>query len=154
MVKNPAIISTHPAVIKAKNLNIPVINELEVCYHFLPKNVTIVGVTGSNGKTTTTTLIYELLKRGKDKVTLGGNIGIPLAQVVETIEENSILVLEVSDHQLCDVKDFTCDISVLTNISPVHLDFHDNSFEKYQSIKKRIFNHQTDKSLAVLNSFS
>lgn len=151
VVKNPAIISTSPAVVKARKLNISVINELEVCYHFLPKNVTIVGITGSNGKTTTTTLIYELLKKGNKKVTLGGNIGIPLASVVEIVEENSILVLEVSDHQLCDVVDFRTNISVLTNISPVHLDFHDNSFEKYQATKKRIFNHHTNKSLAILN---
>ncbi len=151
VVKNPAIISTSPAVEKARNLHIPVINELEVCYHFLPEGVKIVGITGSNGKTTTTTLIYELLKKTYDNVYLGGNIGIPLASLVETIKPNSILVLEVSDHQLCDVCDFKTDISVLTNISQVHLDFHGNSFEKYKSIKKRIFNHHTEDNLVILN---
>ena len=88
-----------------------VINEIEMAYHFLPKNVKIVGITGSNGKTTTTTMIYEILKRKYDNVYLGGNIGYPLAQIVNDIKDNSILVMEISDHQLCDMYEFKTNIS-------------------------------------------
>lgn len=150
VVKNPAIRKDNPAVVKAKALGIPVINEMELAFHFLPKNVDIIGITGSNGKTTTTTITYELLKfTGKD-VFLGGNIGIPLSSVVREMKEGSILVLEISDHQLCDMYDFKTNISALTNLSEVHLDFH-GTYENYKAVKKKIFNHHTDKELAILN---
>ena len=82
MVKNPGIPANNPVVLKAKELGIKIINEIEMAYHFLPNNTKIVGITGSNGKTTTTTLIYEILKRKYDNVYLGGNIGFPLSQIV------------------------------------------------------------------------
>ena len=75
VVKNPGIKLDHPVCLKANDLNIPIINELEVAYHYLPKNVKIVGITGSNGKTTTTTLTYKILKEAGLPVHLGGNIG-------------------------------------------------------------------------------
>ena len=79
MVKNPGIKYDHKCVVKAKNMGIPVINEVEVAYHYLDKNVNIIGVTGSNGKTTTTSIIYEIMKKAYgDKVVLAGNIGTPL----------------------------------------------------------------------------
>lgn len=151
IIKNPAIPKTHKAVEKARELNIPVINELEASYKFLPKDITIIGITGSNGKTTTTTITYELLKRTNKRVHLGGNIGIPLASLVKEVQPNDILVLEISDHQLCDMYDFKTDISVLTNLSPVHLDFHEGSYEKYKEMKKRIFNNHTSNEIAILN---
>ena len=144
IIKNPAIISTHLAVLKAKELNIEVINELEACFNLIPKSTKIIGITGSNGKTTTTTMIYEILKKKYNNVYLGGNIGTPLSSIVENIKDNSILVLEISDHQLCDMYKFKTNISVLTNLSQVHLDFHNNSYETYKSIKKRIFNNHTN----------
>lgn len=151
MIKNPGIKYDNPCVLKAKKLGIPVINELELAYHFLNKDVKIIGVTGSNGKTTTVTLIYRILKEVGFPVYLGGNIGTPLTQFVDEIEKNAILVLEISDHQLCDMYDFKTDISVLTNIySEVHIDFHD-SFERYVEMKKRIFNHHTKENIAILN---
>ena len=108
VIKNPGIKYDNPCVLKAKIIKIPVI---------------IIGVTGSNGKTTTVTLIYNLLKKAGLSVYLGGNIGIPLIQFVDEIKKEDILVLEISDHQLCDMYDFKTDISVLTNIyGEVHLD--------------------------------
>lgn len=150
MIKNPGIPANNPLVVKAKSLNIKVINEIEAAYHFLPKNVKIIGITGSNGKTTTTTITYEMLKMKYDNVYLGGNIGYPLSQIVENIKENSILVMEISDHQLCDMYDFKTDISMLLNLVHAHIDFH-GTYEKYMEMKKRIFNNHTENDIAILN---
>ncbi|MDD2434909.1 MAG: UDP-N-acetylmuramoyl-L-alanine--D-glutamate ligase [Bacilli bacterium] len=150
VVKNPGIISTHKCVVKAKKLGIEVINEVEVAYHYLPKGVKIVGITGSNGKTTTTTITYEILKAAKLPVHLGGNIGIPLSKLVTDIKPNDILVIEVSSHQLVDFRDFKTDISVVTNLSPIHLDFF-GTYENYINNKARIFNHHTKDDLVILN---
>ena len=91
LIKNPAVFPYHPCVEKAKSLNIPVVNEMEVAYHYINKPVKIIGVTGSNGKTTTVTLIHEVLKRANVSVKLGGNIGTPLSQIVNSLEDNDIL---------------------------------------------------------------
>lgn len=150
VVKNPAIRKDNPAVVKARELAIPVINELEASYKFLPEDVEIIGITGSNGKTTTTTLTYELLKTTDKNVFLAGNIGIPLASIVTNIKSGDILVLEISDHQLCDMYEFKTNISVLTNLSEVHLDFH-GTYEQYKNVKKKIFNHHSKQDIAILN---
>lgn len=150
VIKNPAIRKDNAAVVKAKSLGIPVINEMELAFHFLPKDVDIIGITGSNGKTTTTTITFELLKLARKDVFLGGNIGIPLSSVVSEMKEGSILVLEISDHQLCDMYDFKTNISTLTNLSEVHLDFH-GTYENYKEVKKKIFNHHTSQEIAILN---
>lgn len=150
VVKNPAIRKDNKAVLKAKKLNIPVINEIEASYKFLPEDIKIISITGSNGKTTTTTIIYELLKYKNNNVHLGGNIGIPLSSLVNEIKRGDILVLEISDHQLCDMYEFKSDISVLTNLSEVHIDFHD-TYENYKNMKKRIFNNHTNNDIAILN---
>ncbi len=150
VVKNPGIKYTHPCVVKAKNLGIPVVNELEVAYSYLPNDVTIIGVTGSNGKTTTVTLIYEILKKAMNHVHLCGNIGYPVSGMVSQIQNGDIMVIEISDHQLCDMYDFKTNISVLTNISDTHTDFHD-SHERYVEMKKRIFNHHTKEDYAIIN---
>lgn len=150
VIKNPGIKYDNPVVVKAKELGIKLINEVEMAYSFLDKSVNIIGVTGSNGKTTTTTLISEFMKNSFDNVYLGGNIGIPLSNFVRDIKPNSYLVLEISDHQLCDMYDFKTNVSVLTNITPTHLDFH-KSYEVYQMTKKKIFNNHTSDDLAVIN---
>ena len=150
VIKNPGIKYDNPVVVKAKKLGIKVINEIEMAYSFLDKSVNIIGVTGSNGKTTTTTLISEFMKNSFDNVYLGGNIGIPLSNFVRDIKPNSYLVLEISDHQLCDMYDFKTNVSVLTNITPTHLDFH-KSYEVYKMTKKKIFNNHTSDDLAVIN---
>lgn len=150
VIKNPGIKYDNPVVLKAKKLKIKVINELEMAYSFLPKNIKIIGVTGSNGKTTTVTLIYEVLKEANKKVHLCGNIGTPLSSMIKDIKENDILVIEISDHQLCDMYNFKTDISILTNISETHIDFHD-SYDKYKMIKKRIFNNHTSNDIAIIN---
>lgn len=151
VIKNPGIKYDNPLVVKAKELGIKVINEVEMSYSFLNKDVNIIGVTGSNGKTTTVNLIYKFMTEEKDNIFLGGNIGTPLSNFVRNIDSGSYLVLEISDHQLVDMYDFKTNVSVLTNITPTHLDFH-ASYDVYKSMKKKIFNHHTDKDIAVINS--
>lgn len=151
LIKNPGVMPFAPAITKAHELKIPVLNEMEVAYHFLPKDTFIIGITGSNGKTTTTTIVYEILKKmGKD-VILGGNIGYPLSEILNKVKKGSILVLEISDHQLINFKDFKTNISVLTNICPTHLDYH-GSYEAYKKVKKNIFLNHKDNDLNILNN--
>lgn len=150
VIKSPGLKLDHPCVVKALQLGVKVINEVEVAYHFLPKDVQIVGVTGSNGKTTTTTLIYEFLHAMGLPVHLGGNIGFPLSSLINDIEENDILVLEISAQQLHDFDDFKTNISVLTNLTEVHLD-HFGTYENYKQEKRKIFRHHTDSDIAIIN---
>lgn len=150
MVKNPGIKYTHPTVVKAHELGIDVINEVELAYGYMNENVNIIGVTGSNGKTTTVTLIYNILKEAGFPVYIGGNIGTPLCHFVKDIKENEYLVMEISDHQLCDMYKFKTNVSVLTNIFDVHTDFHD-SHERYVMTKKKIFNNHTKDDIAIIN---
>ena len=121
VVKNPGIRYDHPIILKALDLNIKVVNEVEVAYHFLPKDAFVIAVTGSNGKTTTTTLCYEMAKKTNNNVHLGGNIGYPLSQIVENVKSNDVVVLEISAQQLHDCYDFNPNVSILTNLTPVHI---------------------------------
>ena len=150
VIKNPAISDDNEVIKKAKKLNIPVINEMEVAYNMLPKNVKIVGITGSNGKTTTTALTYEILKLADLPVKMGGNIGIAFCSFVEDVKEGDIIVLEVSSHQLVNLENFKTNISVLTNLSEVHLDMF-KTYENYKNNKLKIFNHHTKNDIAILN---
>ena len=150
MVKNPGIKYSTPAVVKAKELGMEVINEVELGYRYLNKDVQIIGVTGSNGKTTTVTLIYLMMKEAGLPVLLGGNIGTPFCRFVEDVKDGDYLVMEISDHQLCDMYKFKTNVSVLTNIYDAHADFHD-SHERYVQTKKKIFNNHTEKDIAIIN---
>lgn len=150
MIKNPGICRDHECVQKALALGVPVINEMEMAYHFLPDDVHIIGITGSNGKTTTATILYEFLKEATLPVHLGGNIGYPLSSLVNQVKTGDILVLEISDHQLHDMYEFKTEISVLTNLTPTHIDFN-KTYEHYKEMKKRIFQHHTKKNLAIIN---
>ncbi|MCX7773503.1 MAG: UDP-N-acetylmuramoyl-L-alanine--D-glutamate ligase [Clostridia bacterium] len=150
LVKNPGIPNNHKYVLKAREFSIPVINELELGTRYFPKGVTIIGITGTNGKTTTTTIIYKFLKEANKNAYLMGNIGFPVCSFVSHIKAGDIAVMEVSDHQLCNVADFKTDISVMTNLSEAHIDFH-GSYENYKNTKKRLFNHHTKADTAILN---
>lgn len=150
VIKNPGIKLDHQVVVKAKELGITVTNEVEVAYSFLPSTVKIIGITGSNGKTTTTTLIYEILKTAGKDVYLGGNIGYPVCSLVDVVNDDSILVLEISGHQLHDTINFKTNVSVMTNLSEVHID-HFGTYENYKLNKCKIFKHHTPNDLAILN---
>ena len=151
VIKNPGIKLDHPICLKSKELGITVVSEVDVAYNFLKdKNVQIIGITGSNGKTTTTTLIYEFLKAHNADVLLGGNIGYPVCSLVEKSKEGTILVLEISGHQMHDCYDFKTNVSVMTNLTEVHID-HFKTYEFYKEMKARIFRHHTENDMAIYN---
>ena len=150
VIKNPGIRYDHPLILKANKLGIKVENEVEVAYHFLPKDAFIIAVTGSNGKTTTTTLCYEFAKKTGKNVHLGGNIGYPLSKIVSDVNYGDVVVLEISAQQLHDCYDFNPNVSILTNLTPVHIDFF-GSYENYINHKLKIFMNHTSNNIAVLN---
>ena len=151
LIKNPGVPIDHPYVLKAKELKIPVINEVELCYNLMRKDITLIGITGTNGKTTTTTLTYNILKEAfKDRVHLAGNIGFPLCSVIDKIKQDDILVMEVSCQQSENIIDFHPNISLITNYSPAHVDFF-KTYENYKKVKSKMFYNQTKDNIAILN---
>ncbi len=122
-------------------------SEIEMVLELCPG--TVVGVTGSDGKTTTTTLIYEMLRKQGFHCFLGGNIGNPLLSKIPEMKPDDMVVLELSSFQLMNMK-ISPDIAVVTNVSPNHLDIH-KSYEEYIDSKKNIFKHQTENGILVLN---
>lgn len=151
LIKNPGVPINHPYVIKAKKLNIPVINEVELCYQIMNHDITLIGITGTNGKTTTTTLTYNILKETfKDRVHLAGNIGYPLSSVINELKKDDILVMEVSCQQSENIINFHPDIALITNYSPAHIDFFD-TYENYKKVKSKMFYNQTKNNIAILN---
>ena len=151
LIKNPGIKDTHKYVEFAHKNNIKVINEMELAYYFLnKKNANIVGITGTNGKTTTTTLIYEIIKKSGRRVHLTGNIGYPVTGFLNDVKNNDYIVTEVSIQQLVNLHEFRPHIAVLTNISEAHID-HVGSFENYKNTKKKIFQKQDNNDYAIIN---
>lgn len=126
-----------------------VIGEIELAYRFMKGR--IVGITGSNGKTTTTTLIGELLKNAGIVTQVGGNIGTPLLSLAETSTEDTWTVAELSSFQLETIRDFHPKVAICLNVTPNHLDRYD-SFMDYAAAKHRIFMNQTEDDVAVLNA--
>lgn len=141
VMKSPGIPDAAPLVVKLNELGIPVISEIEFASKYTKAN--IVGITGSNGKTTTATITHQLLKHGGLNVALGGNIGKSFAEIVAT-EEVEHFVLELSSFQLDGIVDFAPHIAILTNLSPDHLDRYDNDYSKYIDSKFRIIMNQTE----------
>lgn len=140
VMKSPGIPDKAPIVVKLKEKGIKVISEIEFALKYT--EAMIIGITGSNGKTTTASLMFELLKNGGLNVALGGNIGKSFAeQVSEEKYEN--FVLELSSFQLDGIEDFSPHIAVLTNLSPDHLDRYDYKYENYIASKFRIVMNQT-----------
>ncbi len=126
-----------------------VIGEVELAYRFMKGR--IVGITGSNGKTTTTTLIGELLKNAGIKTQIGGNIGTPLLSLAESSDDKTWTVVELSSFQLETIKDFRPHVAICLNVTPNHLDRYD-SFTDYAAAKHRIFMNQTPDHVAILNA--
>ena len=151
LIKNPGIKDNHKYVLYANKNNIKVINEMELAYYFLKnKNTNIIGITGTNGKTTTTTLIYEIIKKSGRNVHLTGNIGFPVCSFLDKIKDNDYVVVEVSIQQLVNLDMFRPHIAVLTNISEAHID-HVGSYENYKNTKKKIFQRQDKNDYAIIN---
>ena len=148
MVKNPGIPYNNPMVMRALEKQIPVITEVELAY--LISDAPIIGITGSNGKTTTTTMIAEVLTAGGQNGLLSGNIGFPASQVAQDAGERDTLVMELSSFQLMGIEAFHPEIAVITNLMPTHLDYH-GSFEEYVAAKWNIQKNMTASDYVVLN---
>jgi len=126
-----------------------VIGEVELAYRFTKGRV--LGITGSNGKTTTTTLIGEILKNAGIETQIGGNIGTPLIDLAESATDKTWTVCELSSFQLETIKDFRCNVAVALNVTPNHLDRYD-FFSDYAAAKHRLFINQTNEDAAILNA--
>ncbi|HVU77426.1 MAG TPA: Mur ligase family protein, partial [Gaiellaceae bacterium] len=133
LVKTPGVPGDRPLVAAARERGIPVWSEVELGYRLLP-DARFVGVTGTNGKTTTTALLGEMFRAAGRDVAVAGNIGVPLTSV----EHADWVVCELSSFQLEDVDTFSCEVAVLLNLEPDHLDRYP-SFEAYRDAKLRIF---------------
>lgn len=148
VVTSPGVPLTEQPLQEAVDSGVPLIGELELAYRF--SRSPIIGITGTNGKTTTTTLTGEMFKAAGYKVLVGGNIGLPLITEVEKYNEEDFVVAEVSSFQLETIASFRPKVSVLLNFSPDHLDRH-GSFANYVAAKARIFENQGTEDYAVLN---
>ena len=149
IVVSPGVPMDTPELAQVKSFGLPVIGELELAACFLKGK--ILAVTGSNGKTTTTALLGEILTAAWLPTLVGGNIGVPVVALLDSSTDETWSVLEVSSFQLETTEKFHPSIAVILNITPDHLDRH-GSFENYARIKERIFAQQTAEDVLVLNA--
>ena len=148
IVVSPGVPVDAPPLVQARAHGETVIGEIELAARFLPGP--LVAITGSNGKTTTTTLAGEIIAAGGFRALVGGNIGTPAISLAENATRESVTVLEVSSFQLETIQTFRPKVSVILNITPDHLDRH-RTFEVYTDAKARIFENQTADDFVVLN---
>src|SRR5690625_497462 len=148
IIKSPGISYDHQLIKRALNMDLSIITDIELIQYVF--SCPIIGITGSNGKTTTTRLVEEMFKADDIKCTVAGNIGIPVSEVAPTIPENRKLVLELSSFQLLGIETFKPHISVLLNIYDAHLDYH-KTRENYEQAKFNIFKNQNNSDYLVYN---
>ena len=149
IIKSPGIPNNTPIINFIKDSKIKVLSEIEFASRF--SSAKTICITGSNGKTTTTMLVYHILKSAGYSVGFGGNIGKSFARQLAS-SDYEYYVLELSSFQLDDLKDFRADISVLLNITPDHLDRYENDMNLYVNSKMKIINNQTEKDWFIYNS--
>jgi UDP-N-acetylmuramoylalanine--D-glutamate ligase len=149
VVPSPGVYPSNPILQEALRREIPIVSELELAYRFL--KTPFVAITGTNGKTTVTTLIGDILRTAGKKVFVGGNIGDPLIGYVDGPQEADWAVIEVSTFQLQWIKDFHPAIALLLNVASDHIDYH-GSFAAYRRVKESVFSRQDAADLAVLNA--
>src|SRR6516165_1477077 len=149
IVVSPGVPSDQPQLQHARTLGIPVIGEVELAFRFLQGKV--IAITGSNGKTTTTTLVGEILAESGMKTLVGGNIGTPVISLAGQSTPDTLTVLEISSFQLETIEQFRPWIAAVLNITPDHLDRH-RTFQAYVDAKTRIFENQRSDDFAVLNA--
>lgn len=150
MVKNPGIPYSQPLVKKAIEKGLPIITEVELAYQIA--ECPLIGITGTNGKTTTTTMIGEILNAGmtQGKALLAGNIGYPASTVAQNAQKNDVMVTELSSFQLMGIQTFHPEVAVITNIFSAHLDYHGSQAE-YEKAKWHIQENMTAADYLVLN---
>lgn len=148
VMKSPGISDYVPIIKKILSNKIPVISEIEFASKFTSSK--IIGITGSNGKTTTTMMVHQILKDAEIDVLMAGNIGDSFAKEIKNNPE--FFVLELSSFQLDGIKLFSPNIAIITNITPDHLDRYDNNFENYIESKFRIVMNQTNSDYLIYNA--
>lgn len=149
LVKNPGIPYDNPVVAEAEDRNIPIITEIELAS--LLMDGVLIGITGSNGKTTTTTLVYEMLQQSGQKAKIAGNIGNVATEVAQTIQPEESMVLELSSFQLLGVQTFKPKVAVLLNLFEAHLDYH-KTVEHYHHAKANILLNQDKNDYIIYNA--
>ena len=149
IVVSPGVAARIEPLENARAQGIPVWSEVELAWRFLRGK--LVAITGSNGKTTTTSLVAHILKASNIPTLVGGNIGTPLLSLVETSVDTTVTVAEISSFQLETIDSFRPEIGVLLNLTPDHLDRH-ATFEEYARVKMRMFENQLERDIAVLNA--
>jgi len=149
IVVSPGVPVDAPPLVQARALGESVIGEIELAAQFLPGP--IVAITGSNGKTTTTTLAGEIMTAGGFPALVGGNIGTPAISLAERANPETVIVLEISSFQLETIQTFRPKIAVVLNVTPDHLDRH-RTFEVYADAKARVLENQQGSDFAVLNA--
>lgn len=148
LVMSPGVPTDLPFVNKARENNIPVIGEIELAYMFCKSP--IIGITGTNGKTTTTTLVGDICKAYYNNTFVVGNIGNPFADITLDTTNDGAVVAELSSFQLETIKEFTPKVSAVLNITPDHLNRH-HTLENYIAAKERVFENQTADDYCILN---
>src|SRR5215468_10463316 len=149
IVVSPGVPTDVPPLARARALGLPVIGEIELASRFLRGK--IVAITGSNGKTTTTTLIGQMLKDGGLNCQVGGNIGTALISMIDSSRDDGWTVVEVSSFQLETIVDFHPAVAAVLNVTPNHMDRYESLMD-YAAAKHRIFMNQTASDVAVLNA--
>ena len=149
IIPSPGVPADDAFLVLARKKGITVWSEIELAYRFLEGK--LIGITGSNGKTTTTTLVHHILAAGAMKTFLAGNVGTPLIAEVEKMDAGSVAVVELSSFQLELIDKFRPNIGALLNLTPDHLDRH-MTMEAYAAAKARIFENQTEMDAAILNA--
>ncbi|HEX6823631.1 MAG TPA: UDP-N-acetylmuramoyl-L-alanine--D-glutamate ligase, partial [Candidatus Sulfotelmatobacter sp.] len=149
IVVSPGVPVDAPPLVQARSLGERVIGEIELAAQFLPGP--IVAITGSNGKTTTTTLTGEIMTASGFPALVGGNIGTPAISLADRAKPGTAIVLEISSFQLETIQSFRPKVAVVLNVTPDHLDRH-RTFEIYAAAKTRIFENQQSEDCAVLNA--
>jgi UDP-N-acetylmuramoylalanine--D-glutamate ligase len=149
IVVSPGVPANLPQLEEARARGIPVWSEIELAWRLLRGK--LVAITGSNGKTTTTSLVAHILKTANIPTLIGGNIGVPLLALVESSMDTTVTVAEISSFQLETIEAFRPEIGVLLNLTPDHLDRH-ASFDDYAHAKMRMFENQLERDAAVLNA--
>jgi UDP-N-acetylmuramoylalanine--D-glutamate ligase len=149
LIVSPGVPLDIPILKEAQNLGIPIFSEVEVAFWLTDAKT--VGITGSNGKTTTTALVGDILMEDRKECEVGGNIGVPFSSLVEKVSPDGIIVLELSSFQLERIEEFKPYVAVVLNLTPDHLDRYPD-LRSYMEAKLRIFENQTDVDFAVLNA--
>jgi UDP-N-acetylmuramoylalanine--D-glutamate ligase len=149
-ISSPGVPPSALIIKELEKVGVPIISEIEYAYRNLSADVKIIGVTGTNGKTTTVTLLAHILEHAGRSVKLVGNVGKPMADVADSVQSGDVLVVELSSYQLDRIDTFKADVAIIMNITEDHLSYH-GSYQQYAKAKWKITSNQIAENLLVLN---